>query len=56
MYPSVVSQEYFTILAKIQIDLDLTLHHSSCQTGMFFSERRYADDLPTGYTVTRYLG
>jgi len=29
---------------------------SSCQTGMLFSERRCADDLPTACTVTRYLG
>ena len=29
---------------------------SSCQTGMLFSERRYADNLPTSFTVTRYLG
>jgi hypothetical protein len=41
-----VSQEYFTILAKIQIDFEPMLHYSSCQTGMLFSERRYADDLP----------
>jgi hypothetical protein len=43
---SVVSQQYFAILAKVQIDLDPILHHSCCQTGMLFSERRYAHDLP----------
>jgi hypothetical protein len=41
-----VSQKYFTILSKVQIDLDPMLHQSIRQTGMLFSERRYADDLP----------
>jgi hypothetical protein len=44
--------DYFTLLAVIQIDFDPMRHHSSCQTGMLFSERRYADGLPLSYTVT----
>jgi hypothetical protein len=29
---------------EVQIDFDPMQHQSSCQTGMLFSERRYADD------------
>jgi hypothetical protein len=54
---------FLLVLAHITNRIDFNFYNNcqkyvpiSCRTGMFFSERRYAEELPTGYSVSRYLG
>ena len=48
---SVVSQEYFLILAKVQIDFDPMLHQSGWQTGMSFSDLAKRDFASICYRI-----